>query len=328
MVLRRGPRPAPYPPVGLSDRRGAPGRVCGPRHRGHPAARRHPARGQGRPEAGSTTGWSPCCPGRHNVPRPSARDVEPHRFLDPPSFDRPTSSSTHRPDSHPRPQERCPCLRTTCRASRRGSSRGGDGELPDRGRGGRGRPHAVDLGHVLAHPGQGAARRHRRRRRRPLPPDVADVALMKEIGLDAYRFSIAWPRIHPGGTGPLNAAGLDFYSASSMSCSPQGSGPSQRSTTGTCPRSWRTPAAGPTARRRRPSPRTPAPSLPRWATGFTRGRPSTSRGARPISATARECTLRAGRARPTRSPPCTTSTSATASPCRRCGPRILARSAP
>ena len=34
----------------------------------------------------------------------------------------------------------------------------------------RGRPHAVDLGHLLAHPGEGAARRHRRRRRRPLPP--------------------------------------------------------------------------------------------------------------------------------------------------------------
>jgi beta-glucosidase len=40
----------------------------------------------------------------------------------------------------------------------------------------------------------------------------ADVALMKEIGLDAYRFSIAWPRIRPGGTGAVNPAGLDFYS--------------------------------------------------------------------------------------------------------------------
>ena len=41
---------------------------------------------------------------------------------------------------------------------------------------------------------------------------VADVALMKEIGLHAYRFSIAWPRIQPAGTGPVNPAGLDFYS--------------------------------------------------------------------------------------------------------------------
>ncbi len=39
-----------------------------------------------------------------------------------------------------------------------------------------------------------------------------DVALMGELGLDAYRFSIAWPRILPGGTGEVNAAGIDFYS--------------------------------------------------------------------------------------------------------------------
>ncbi len=38
-----------------------------------------------------------------------------------------------------------------------------------------------------------------------------DVALMKELGFDAYRFSIAWPRVIPGGVGPVNAAGLDFY---------------------------------------------------------------------------------------------------------------------
>jgi beta-glucosidase len=38
-----------------------------------------------------------------------------------------------------------------------------------------------------------------------------DVALMKELGLDAYRFSIAWSRILPVGTGTVNQAGLDFY---------------------------------------------------------------------------------------------------------------------
>jgi beta-glucosidase len=38
-----------------------------------------------------------------------------------------------------------------------------------------------------------------------------DVALMKEIGLQAYRLSIAWPRIQPEGTGKPNAKGLDFY---------------------------------------------------------------------------------------------------------------------
>jgi beta-glucosidase len=39
-----------------------------------------------------------------------------------------------------------------------------------------------------------------------------DVALMAELGLSAYRFSVAWPRIRPGGGGPVNQRGLDFYS--------------------------------------------------------------------------------------------------------------------
>jgi len=38
-----------------------------------------------------------------------------------------------------------------------------------------------------------------------------DVRLMRELGLDAYRFSISWPRVQPGGKGPLSAAGLSFY---------------------------------------------------------------------------------------------------------------------
>ena len=40
---------------------------------------------------------------------------------------------------------------------------------------------------------------------------MEDVALMKELGLDAYRFSISWSRILPSGTGAINQAGLDFY---------------------------------------------------------------------------------------------------------------------
>mgnify|MGYP001036396130 CR=1 FL=1 len=40
-----------------------------------------------------------------------------------------------------------------------------------------------------------------------------DVRLMAEIGLKAYRLSVAWPRIQPDGTGPGNQAGLDFYRA-------------------------------------------------------------------------------------------------------------------
>ena len=38
-----------------------------------------------------------------------------------------------------------------------------------------------------------------------------DVALMKSLGLQAYRLSISWPRVIPEGTGATNAKGLDFY---------------------------------------------------------------------------------------------------------------------
>jgi beta-glucosidase len=38
-----------------------------------------------------------------------------------------------------------------------------------------------------------------------------DVALMKDLGLQSYRLSLAWGRILPAGTGPVNTAGLDFY---------------------------------------------------------------------------------------------------------------------
>jgi beta-glucosidase len=38
-----------------------------------------------------------------------------------------------------------------------------------------------------------------------------DVALMSEIGVNAYRFSIAWSRLLPEGTGRVNQAGVDFY---------------------------------------------------------------------------------------------------------------------
>ncbi len=38
-----------------------------------------------------------------------------------------------------------------------------------------------------------------------------DVALMADLGLRAYRFSIAWPRVQPDGRGAVNERGLDFY---------------------------------------------------------------------------------------------------------------------
>src|SRR3954470_24322205 len=38
-----------------------------------------------------------------------------------------------------------------------------------------------------------------------------DVALMSSLNLAAYRFSVSWPRVIPGGAGPVNSKGLDFY---------------------------------------------------------------------------------------------------------------------
>ena len=38
-----------------------------------------------------------------------------------------------------------------------------------------------------------------------------DLQLMRHLGVKAYRFSIAWPRVMPHGRGAINAAGLDFY---------------------------------------------------------------------------------------------------------------------
>ncbi len=59
-----------------------------------------------------------------------------------------------------------------------------------------GRVHGGDSGRVAAD--------HRRRWQR-------DVALMAELHVGAYRFSVAWPRVQPDGAGPFSVAGLGFY---------------------------------------------------------------------------------------------------------------------
>lgn len=39
----------------------------------------------------------------------------------------------------------------------------------------------------------------------------SDIELLKELGINSYRFSISWPRVLPQGTGKVNQKGLDFY---------------------------------------------------------------------------------------------------------------------
>jgi len=38
-----------------------------------------------------------------------------------------------------------------------------------------------------------------------------DIALMRELGIDAFRLSVAWPRVIPGGRGAVNAKGLEGW---------------------------------------------------------------------------------------------------------------------
>lgn len=38
-----------------------------------------------------------------------------------------------------------------------------------------------------------------------------DVAILRELGVGAYRFSVSWPRVLPTGSGAINRSGLDFY---------------------------------------------------------------------------------------------------------------------
>jgi beta-glucosidase len=45
-----------------------------------------------------------------------------------------------------------------------------------------------------------------------------DIAILADLGLTAYRFSMAWPRILPTGAGAVNRAGLDFYRRIAETC--------------------------------------------------------------------------------------------------------------
>jgi beta-glucosidase len=64
--------------------------------------------------------------------------------------------------------------------------------------------HAHTPGKILDHSNGDHANDHYHRYKE-------DVALMKALGVKAYRFSIAWPRVFPQGTGTPNPKGLDFY---------------------------------------------------------------------------------------------------------------------
>ena len=174
----------------------------------------------------------------------------------------------------------------------------GHRRVPDRGRGHRGRPHPVDLGHLRAHPRPDRRRRHRRRGRRPLPPvprgrgadGRAGAAHLPVLGLLAAD--------HPAGRRGRAGPGQRGRARLLLRAGRRAAGGGHharrsRSTTGTCRRPWRTPAAGP-----RGPPPSGSPSTPGWwrarsATGCRCSSRSTSRGAARTSATPAGCTRRA-----------------------------------
>jgi len=43
-----------------------------------------------------------------------------------------------------------------------------------------------------------------------------DIAILKDLGVKAYRLSLCWPRILPDGTGRINEKGMAFYDAVSV----------------------------------------------------------------------------------------------------------------
>ena len=101
---------------------------------------------------------------------------------------------------------------------------------------------------------------------------------MRDLGVDAYRFSISWPRIQPSGSGPANAAGLDFYDrlvdALLARRDPAGA---DAVPLGHCRSRWRTRAAGWTG-----TPPTASPSTPTLRRRAAR-RPGAACGSRSTS---------------------------------------------
>ncbi len=71
-----------------------------------------------------------------------------------------------------------------------------------------------------------------------------DIALLRELGVGYYRFSIAWPRIIPAGVGAVETRGLDYYDKLVDDLIAAGITRRGPSTTGISRRPWRTGAAG------------------------------------------------------------------------------------
>ena len=118
---------------------------------------------------------------------------------------------------------------------------------------------------------------------------------MASLGIQAYRFSVSWPRILPNGGKQVNEKGLDHYDRLVDGLLARGYGRLSPFTIGNCLKPCKTRAVG---RRGTPSSISsiwPMLSAAVWATVSTTGSPTTNRGAPACSATRSGCTPPAGK---------------------------------
>ena len=117
-----------------------------------------------------------------------------------------------------------------------------------------------------------------------------DLGLLAWLGVDAYRFSISWPRVLPTGSGEVSAEGLGFYDALVDGLLERGIRPVATLYHWDLPSRLEAQGGWPVRDTAERSPTTPRWWPSGWATGSTAGPRSTSRGARRSSATPRGCT--------------------------------------
>ena len=91
----------------------------------------------------------------------------------------------------------------------------------------------------------------------------ADIQLMQSLGLKAYRFSIAWPRVQPQGRGQVNSAGLDYYERLVDGLLAAGIRPLPTLYHWICPCRWSGRVAGRVA-----TPRSTSSSMRSWSSSF------------------------------------------------------------